>query len=62
MITDGPDGDLEVLSKVLHGAIDMARESITVVTPYFLPDPALITALSVAALRGVAVRIVIPRT
>ena len=59
-ITDGPDGDLEVLSKVLHGAIDMARESITVVTPYFLPDPALITALSVAALRGVAVRIVIP--
>ena len=60
VITDGPDGDLEVLARVLHGAIDMARESITVVTPYFLPDPALITALSVAALRGVQVRIVIP--
>ncbi|MEY4608751.1 MAG: hypothetical protein RL625_968 [Gemmatimonadota bacterium] len=60
VITDGPDGDLEVLARVLHGAIDMARETITIVTPYFLPDPALITALSVAALRGVEVRIVIP--
>ena len=60
VITDGPDGDLEVLSRVLHGAIDMARERITIVTPYFLPDPGLITALSVAALRGVEVRIVLP--
>lgn len=60
VITDGPDGDLEVLSHVLHGAIDMARERITIVTPYFLPDPGLITALSVAALRGVEVRIVLP--
>jgi len=60
VITDGPDGDLEVLSRVLHGAIDMARERITLLTPYFLPDPALITALSVAALRGVEVRIVLP--
>ncbi|MFN5153054.1 MAG: phospholipase D-like domain-containing protein [Gemmatimonadota bacterium] len=60
VITDGPDGDLEVLSRVLHGAIDMARESITILTPYFLPDPGLITALSVAALRGVEVRIVLP--
>jgi cardiolipin synthase len=52
VISDGPDGDLEVLSRVLHGAIDMARERITILTPYFLPDPGLI--------RGVEVRIVLP--
>ena len=30
-------------------------------TPYFLPDPELITALNAAALRGVDVEIVLPR-
>ena len=30
------------------------------VTPYFLPDASLITALNVAALRGIAVDIVLP--
>jgi cardiolipin synthase len=38
----------------------MARRSIRIATPYFLPDMPLITALSVAALRGVRVEIVIP--
>lgn len=60
VITDGPDEDLNKLSWVLHGAIDAARESILVVTPYFLPDQSLIAALSAAALRGVEVRIVLP--
>ena len=37
-----------------------AREQITVMTPYFLPDERLITALSLAAMRGVVVDVVIP--
>jgi cardiolipin synthase len=60
VITDGPDGDLEVTRTVLLGAIATARESIRIVTPYFLPDQATIAALSVAALRGVRVQIVLP--
>jgi len=31
-----------------------------VMTPYFLPDDRLITSLSMAAMRGVAVDVVIP--
>jgi cardiolipin synthase len=60
VITDGPDGDLEVTRTVLLGAIATAHQSVRIVTPYFLPDQAMIAALSVAALRGVRVQIVLP--
>lgn len=58
--TDGPDGDIEILRTVLLGAVAGARESVRIVTPYFLPDQGLIGALHVAALRGVNVDIVLP--
>ena len=44
----------------LFGAIASAESSILIVTPYFLPDGALITALNVAAMRGLTVDIVLP--
>ncbi len=59
-IADGPDEDLDKLRMVLLGAIASAQSSITIVTPFFLPDAALIASLNVASLRGVDVRIVIP--
>ncbi len=60
-VADGPDEDLDRVRKLLHGAISVARKSIVIVTPYFLPDDSLITALNVAALRGVEVDIFIPQ-
>ncbi len=60
-VADGPDEDLDRVRKLLHGAISVARRSISVVTPYFLPDDTLITALNVAALRGVQVDIFLPQ-
>ena len=60
VISDGPDGDIEILRTVILGALSTARESVRIVTPYFLPDPGMISALAVAALRGVKVDIVIP--
>lgn len=59
-IADGPDEDLDRTRKLLLGAIAVARSSIVILTPYFLPDDALITALNVAALRGVTVDILLP--
>lgn len=59
-ISDGPDDDFEKLRWTFMGAIAAARHSIRIVTPYFLPDEALLGALSGAALRGVRVDIVIP--
>ena len=59
-IADGPDEDFEALLLTLLGALAGARRSIRIVTPYFLPDPPLLDALRVAALRGVRVEIVLP--
>ena len=58
--TDGPDGDLEILRNVLMGALASARSSVRIITPYFLPEQPMIAALGVAALRGVAVDIILP--
>jgi len=44
----------------LQAALTEAQTSIQIVTPYFLPDVALIAALNLAALRGVRVDIILP--
>jgi cardiolipin synthase len=59
-ISDGPDEDFEKLRLTLLGALACARSSVRILTPYFLPDPALIAALDVAALRGVSVDVLLP--
>lgn len=59
-ISDGPDEDFEILRLVILGALASAESSVRIVTPYFLPDPSLISALNVAAMRGVDVDIVLP--
>ena len=60
VLSDGPDDDFEVARSVLLGALAAARESVAIVTPYFLPDQSMIGALAVTALRGVRVDIVLP--
>jgi cardiolipin synthase len=59
-VPDGPDDDFERLHWTLLAALAHARRRVRVVTPYFLPDRPLISALNVAALRGVRVDIVLP--
>lgn len=60
-IAAGPDELFERVRWAILGALSQARERIRIVTPYFLPDTALSTALQVAALRGVAIDIAFPR-
>lgn len=59
-VPDGPDADFEKLRWTLLGAISQARSSIQVITPYFLPDATIVSALNVAAMRGVEVDILLP--
>ncbi len=61
MIVDGPDEDLDKLSTVLIAAISAARSNIRIMTPYFIPSSEMTLALESAALRGVAVSVVIPQ-
>jgi cardiolipin synthase len=59
-VADGPDENFETLLMTILGALAQATSSIRIATPYFLPDPPLIDALRVAALRGVRVEIILP--
>jgi cardiolipin synthase len=59
-IEAGPDESIERVRWAILGGLNAAQRSIRIVSPYFLPDPALISALDAAALRGVEVDILIP--
>lgn len=61
ILPDGPDANYQKLQWTLLGAINAAENSIKIVTPYFIPDPILISALQVASLRGVDVEVMVPR-
>jgi cardiolipin synthase A/B len=60
VITSGPDEDLEKIEMIALQAIACAQNSIRIMTPYFLPGEELLTALSLAAGRGIAVDVLIP--
>ncbi|WP_298036717.1 phospholipase D-like domain-containing protein [uncultured Desulfuromonas sp.] len=60
-ISAGPNEDFQKLSWLVLGALNCARRRICIMTPYFIPDGALIAALNAAALRGVKVDIILPR-
>jgi cardiolipin synthase len=55
-----PGEQIDLLRLVIGAAISSARKSIKIVSPYFIPEQPMITALNVAALRGIQVDIVIP--
>ena len=60
VIVSGPDQETDKLDLVLLSAIHSARRSLHIATPYFLPDEQIVTALQLAALRGVEVDLVLP--
>ena len=59
-ISDGPDKDFRKLEQIIMGALSCAKEQVSIMTPYFIPDRPMISALITTALRGVNVRIVLP--
>ncbi len=59
-LTDGPDENLDQIVLSLVAIIGQARESVLIMTPYFLPPRELIGALQAASLRGVEVLLVLP--
>jgi cardiolipin synthase A/B len=60
-IVAGPDENLDNIRLTFAAAITSARERISIVTPYFLPDRELIETLNLAAMKGVRVDIVMPK-
>ena len=60
MLVAGPDEHMDRLELIFNGAISAARESIDIMTPYFLPSREMIAVLKTAALKGVKVRVILP--
>jgi cardiolipin synthase len=60
LIPDGPNDDLDKLTKLLVGVMSTSRKRIWIMTPYFLPSFDLVGALVAAELRGVDVKILLP--
>ncbi|MCX7808252.1 MAG: phospholipase D-like domain-containing protein, partial [Deltaproteobacteria bacterium] len=62
IIGSGPDRDLSPIHAFLCSAIGQAKERIWLTTPYFVPDEAALSALLNAGLRGVDVRVILPKS
>lgn len=64
VISGGPDADEEAFHSLMFAAICRAERQLTLATSYFVPSPALVSALEAAALRGVRTRIMLsgPKT
>jgi cardiolipin synthase len=59
-LPSGPDQAEDTVHALLIDACFHARERVIVVTPYFVPDAALETAIRLAARRGVKIDLVLP--
>jgi cardiolipin synthase A/B len=60
VVPSGPADRQETCSLFFVEAINAARERIWITTPYLVPDEAVFSALRLAVMRGVDVRILIP--
>lgn len=61
IISSGPDYDWHAISQFYFSAITTSRNYIYIATPYFIPNEELSFAIKAAALRGVDIRILIPK-
>ena len=59
-VASGPDDPLETCTLLFLHAINSARDILWIASPYFVPDEQFISALQLAALRGVDVRVLVP--
>lgn len=56
----GPDSDDPTIMFALIKAIGLAEKEILITTPYFIPGETLLDALTVAALSGIKVKLLVP--
>ncbi|MDA8228101.1 MAG: cardiolipin synthase [Desulfitobacterium hafniense] len=59
VIASGPDSGSEPMKQAFFSLLTSANHRIYLETPYFVPDDSMITALKVAAMSGIDVRLVL---
>jgi len=61
LVPSGPEMQRSVIHELITASIFGARQTVTIVTPYFVPDETIQLALINAAHRGVEVRLIVPK-
>ena len=61
VVPGGPEVGGRGLADAFFAAIVAADKSVSIMTPYFVPDEPIVHALRYAAIRGVDVRLVVPK-
>ncbi|MCH6265185.1 MULTISPECIES: cardiolipin synthase [Neobacillus] len=60
LIAGGPDNEWSVIKNIFFSMIGSARKSVWIASPYFIPDEDIFSAIKVAALSGIDVRLLVP--
>ncbi|MDX2145454.1 MAG: phospholipase D-like domain-containing protein [Rhodospirillaceae bacterium] len=60
VVPDGPDHRVDTLQWLILGMLAMSQKRVRIMTPYFIPNGILLSALAVAAMRGVEIEVVVP--
>lgn len=60
ILNSGPDCKYNSIHSSFFKMITLAKESIFIVTPYFIPDESILTALKISSLSGVKIKIIFP--
>ncbi len=60
-LPSGPNYPTDNYQRLIVAALHAAHDRVTITTPYFIPDVAVLQALQTAVLRGVVVEVILPR-
>lgn len=60
IVSSGPNSEKQQIKHAFLKMIYKARKKIYLQTPYFVPDDSILTALKMAAMSGVDVRVIVP--
>lgn len=60
IVSSGPDSEQQQIKKGYIKMISMAKKSVWIQSPYFIPDDSVLEAITIAVMSGIDVRIMIP--
>lgn len=62
IISSGPDSKFPGVMMQYMGMMNGAKEEICICNPYFIPDQSVLHGIAMAALRGITVKLLVPKT
>jgi cardiolipin synthase len=61
LIAGGPDNEFSVIKSIFFSMITSAEKTVWIASPYFIPDEDIFSAIKIAALSGIDVRLLVPK-